>query len=454
VPACQRCISAGRLCEGYDPSNIATLKPDVHGSPAPWFLTPSSIPKSSPNERAAFQAFRDRCGKISTGILGNGPLHDYILQTAHSESVVWHSIVALEAAQKQEHALAFQQYSRAVREIREKVSTLRETSDAFVVLLTCLLLIPFELMHEGYDQAKTHTYGAFRIIQQLRRGCLCGSRELPQPVIEAFERLDVADSLFKPKRTELYGAPHRPMVQNLGAGTSFGNVADVGPVMAVCMAFVRELRYAHLNPDTSTPPNCRQEFESIVAGLFVALENWSKAMEALEVRLTDPADHQRLRVYRMYYHYCYIRAKTLEVPLSSEMIWDDYLPQFDAAVKLARDFLDTAEAGERQLAYPFFSLHIGIIPPLYLIATKCRDPRIRHEALDLLQRCKHREGCWNGPKAFAIVRLMVAAEDEGLEVQCCADVPESRRRCVIEWNANNPEAMPPMPHLPPHVKLA
>ena len=62
---------------------------------------------------------------------------------------------------------------------------------------------------------------------------------------------------------------------------------------------------------------------------------------------------------------------------------------------------------------PTFSLSMGIIPPLYMVSTRCRDPVIRRKAINLLSTCKRGEGIWDSWLSFRIALRMLEIEETG-----------------------------------------
>jgi hypothetical protein len=76
----------------------------------------------------------------------------------------------------------------------------------------------------------------------------------------------------------------------------------------------------------------------------------------------------------------------------TELMYDNYLARFRAAVAGAREALELMERSGNVAA---FSFELGLLPPLYIIIQKCRDPLLRREALGLLRRSPEQEGLWN-----------------------------------------------------------
>ncbi|KAL1839196.1 hypothetical protein VTJ49DRAFT_1785 [Mycothermus thermophilus] len=63
---------------------------------------------------------------------------------------------------------------------------------------------------------------------------------------------------------------------------------------------------------------------------------------------------------------------------------------------------------------PSFSADLGIVPPLYVVATKCRDPRLRRQAIRLLRSSARREGMWDSELTARIAMWIAEVEEEGL----------------------------------------
>ncbi|KAL5630936.1 hypothetical protein BROUX41_000808 [Berkeleyomyces rouxiae] len=61
---------------------------------------------------------------------------------------------------------------------------------------------------------------------------------------------------------------------------------------------------------------------------------------------------------------------------------------------------------------PSFSADLGIVPPLYVVATKCRNPVIRRRAIRLLQSSARREGMWDSQLSARIGDYIAMLEEE------------------------------------------
>jgi hypothetical protein len=101
------------------------------------------------------------------------------------------------------------------------------------------------------------------------------------------------------------------------------------------------------------------------------------------------------------------------VPENSEMIYDSFLPDFRYITRTCAQIIACQDRTQLP-RNTRFSFDIGIIPPLHVTATKCRDPVVRREAIDLMFNSPRQEGMWDGVLSARIGRWIVSCEEEGL----------------------------------------
>ena len=75
------------------------------------------------------------------------------------------------------------------------------------------------------------------------------------------------------------------------------------------------------------------------------------------------------------------------------------------------------ESSSRQrdlpLSKPTFTLGLGILSPLYVASSRCRDPVLRRRALRVLELSKRREGVWDSVLVFRTAARIVQIEEGG-----------------------------------------
>lgn len=113
------------------------------------------------------------------------------------------------------------------------------------------------------------------------------------------------------------------------------------------------------------------------------------------------------------YHKCTVITLS-QIPAPSEMVYDNFLQDFKYITRICAQL--TASQNATQLPQnPRFSFEIGIVPPLHITATKCRDPVVRREAVKLLFANPRQEGMWDGVLSARIGRWLTACEEDELD---------------------------------------
>merc|ERR1712093_81022 len=120
---------------------------------------------------------------------------------------------------------------------------------------------------------------------------------------------------------------------------------------------------------------------------------------------------------------------------TNELSFDIFLPEFQQIVSQASILLETQRAHDlashaqsrSQTTPPHnitspntskggpmmrFAFDIGVIPPLYLVMIKCRDRRLRRQALHLLKEYPRREGVWDTVAVVHLGRWVIGLEEE------------------------------------------
>lgn len=103
-PSCQKCLSTGRQCDGYDthvndttggtlrPTNLS--KTNIEASIG-LIKSPSSIRFGTEKEHQAFQFFRQYTANQLTGFYADDFWNNLVLRATHYEPALHHAVVAL-----------------------------------------------------------------------------------------------------------------------------------------------------------------------------------------------------------------------------------------------------------------------------------------------------------------------------------------------------------------------
>ncbi|KAL2160678.1 hypothetical protein VTH06DRAFT_1366 [Thermothelomyces fergusii] len=198
------------------------------------------------------------------------------------------------------------------------------------------------------------------------------------------------------------------------------------------------------------------------------IEAWSHAFEHILASRTAPSvssqEKAAIAVLKMFQ----IMGKILFLMTfsDSEMHFDGFTPNFKAIVELALEVVGDEErrAAARRCPDPAFCPHqsrcgsdifggheyaarhikpsfsadLGIVPPLYVVATKCRDPLIRRQAIQLLRSSARREGMWDSELAARIGTWIAEVEEEDVRLPdspSCGDAMPTPGSSPVEAHA-------------------
>jgi len=97
---------------------------------------------------------------------------------------------------------------------------------------------------------------------------------------------------------------------------------------------------------------------------------------------------------------------------TSETRFDAFLTEFHAILTLSSSIHAQLISSSKESGLYRFDL--GIIPALYLVGSRCRDRRVRSQAIDLLHSSPYREGIWDSGAVWAISNWLRNIEEESL----------------------------------------
>lgn len=206
-----------------------------------------------------------------------------------------------------------------------------------------------------------------------------------------------------------------------------------------------------------------RDWEQYGAAFVNELTIWASAFGPLFAsRLDDPSLSSRDRKAIATLQMGHINIHVLFVSLFSatEAAFDTFFPQFAAIIELAREVVATDEADAittsrcpitphqchhhrwddppsviqgGYVAYHLkssFTADLGIVPPLFLVATKCREPTLRRQAISLLRSSARREGMWDSELVARIGHWIMDIEESSFPKDLIGQipiVPEDRR---------------------------
>lgn len=443
-PACQKCLSTSRTCDGYEDSRE-------------WVVVapPSSIPVSDGFEddqgRRYFDFFRSQSTFEFSRFFDSGIWGKLVLQAAYSSPAVRHAVIALASSHKEfkyrsmltqwemahpsrECTYGAQQYGKAVRHLLKQLSEKRQQGHA-IALICGLLFIPFEVLRGNNIAALYHLEGCVKILNETRsaiglQGRLptqassaASGNDVEQELLPIFARLDLEATLYMGLRSPNLYLDYPEMSESDYPSPVFLSVLDasncLNSIMNRTHKFTRStgdhFRYGSIG---DVPISVVSEQHTLLS----QLSKWQCAFDSFLSHYQTPLPHhatqEEKQINLLQIHHD-VSTTTLACALhAEELAYDAFNPMFAQIVSLAKTLHNTSSAEpkphqqQQQEKSPpaTFSLETGIIMPLYWTAIKCRDGRIRRQAVALLRTCQQ-EGVWIGEIQAEIAKRVIEIEE-------------------------------------------
>ncbi|OOF95345.1 hypothetical protein ASPCADRAFT_207818 [Aspergillus carbonarius ITEM 5010] len=387
------------------------------------------------------------------------------MQVSQHERPVWHALVALGSLHENFEKMpgfglvragydtfALQEYLKAIRALLGPADSLPPASivnaagtpsgglTVDVCLISCILFVCFEILSSHYVAALSHIQSGMNILGEVSYDLSTGSYHHPFLRPSTVSALEMGNlrRIFIRLRSQVWALTRVGMDQPLmDAMPSEGIFPLEVPECFSSLAEARDLfeyysyvfrhEYSKMGSMETTLPDVDAAFIRTCVSLF---QKWSGALDRFE-KTRGPSlttkEHIGLKILQMHRSR---QAIVFQYHMSGAIDssgWDMYNPTFQEIVSLAASVvelsgedssLSTPQPGpsDRGRYKPSFSLDMGIIDPLYDVATLCRDPLIRRKAVDILRSASRQEGVFNS-YVCAVAAERVIALEEGISLE-------------------------------------
>lgn len=360
--------------------------------------------------------------------------------------------------------VAFHHYSLALKVMY--ASTSQDQATQRTSLMATVLLACFDSFIGDHKQAIVQIQAGLRLLEKLRaerRRAFMPSPEeaVEQDLIQMFTRLaiqaksyDMAFHFPQPfviRLTPPQNNDASPPQSDGGSPVStnqspiprkFSSLIEARLAWdALCEKMLRFTETMFQYTNTTSPmgilPTSLRQYG---LGFSNEIKAWSDAFDDILNSRTAPGKSSQekaaiavLKMFQIMGHILLVMTF-----ITSESGFDEYLPHFKAIVNLAIEVVGDEErraaakrcpdprfcqhmdredifGGHEYTARhikPSFSADLGVVPPLYVVATKCRDPLTRRQAIQLLRSSSRREGMWDS-ELTARIGLFIAEVEEG-----------------------------------------
>lgn len=409
---------------------------------------PTSSPRSgvAMQEQRSFDFFRARTAGQFAGPFSSELWSKLLPRLSHQEEAIRHAIVAIGAlhetaygaANATTHAeYAMRQYGKAISDVMA-LNVSRSDAAADIALISCLLFTAFESMQGHYRSALTHSSAGLKILREQEE---CNRKE-------ALWARDLVKSTFMQLDTQsreigdvsLRPIDHLPWKSKMPE-TSFQSLDQAKEWLEI---YLRDL--AQFLTTLSASLRARpQRIAAILAEHAekkVLYKAWCVACRDLDskyastlVGLPTPVAQGYLiiRIWRTMINI----VLSVDIQLA-ELCWDKFEADFSSVVSMAEHFVrnnavldgspDSSTVGGLPLCKPSMSFSMGFITPLFMTATRCRDPHIRRRACEILRASNRSEAMWSSTLAARIGERVIKLEEATLgSVSSSSQVPLEAR---------------------------
>lgn len=361
-----------------------------------------------------------------------------LFQASTTEPAIRHAMLALGSAHKEEvrrgasssalesndeqSLFTVRQYNRAIDCLKPCFSDSRRIS-LRITLVSCALFIYAEFLRGHYTKGIIHLEHGLTLLPGI--GKSAESRDPSSTLVDGwlitiFTRLLV--------QAKLFGQSLRVSCQSF-LDSSLQRSPDVFRSthharrrleQILLRTFYLQEQSDQLTANGTTTPliDLLNYQNSIQMELQLWLKNYETTMENL------PPTHNALelfayRLLRLYHRLAVILAGTC-LESSSELRFDLYDPSFSDIIshcietyqmRFPNGKRDVRAHHDPEPTSPNSVSDIGWIVPLYFTALKCRNHRIRHQAIKLLESSLHKEGMWSSTLAVLVARQVVEIEE-------------------------------------------
>lgn len=454
-PACHRCTSTGRVCDGYGiwggggngyherTAGPKQCRRDPHNN-APIAISP--LGAVSTEELGYLEWFTRRSAAKLPGLFWSTFWDKLVLRTCLHEPAILHALLALSATHKNEwfhlngsvskkdELFALRQYSKSILHLQPHFSS-KSKESMRVALITCLIFVSLEFLRSHYKTGCSHLESGLKLLLETHAPVNAEAMEndiviliptqtpdsIDTCIFESFARMHVQAELFGqcPRYLKVMLHTVDPEVTT----RNFESVDEARLTLDKLLHGVLLLYYRRRQSclaKRAIPPIAIESQRRAQSALWSWLGAYNRTTHDFKVpmSLRDTLAYKLLRVYH-----------TMAGIIIDTCLWPTLETRFD---NLTYDFASIIEGtGELQklaasidktelpdladeASRPLTSIvDMGGIPPLYFVAIKCRFPNIRRHAIKLIKHFGHKEGIWDSTLAARVAEEVMQIEEQG-----------------------------------------
>ncbi|PKK53928.1 hypothetical protein CI102_1177 [Trichoderma harzianum] len=176
----------------------------------------------------------------------------------------------------------------------------------------------------------------------------------------------------------------------------------------------------------------RPSDQEALGALVNCFGEWCRAFDAFQQKnsqlLAGAANRRALTLLELQKRYLATHLCTVDSRGNDdETVWDEYSSQFNEMLDFAEASMQIYDSEATSNKHPRFHMDTGVIPILFAIITRCRDPFIRRRAIELMTWNPMQEGLWNSALVAKAAQRLMSLEEGTVIVGCSNDIPAAAR---------------------------
>lgn len=310
---------------------------------------------------------------------------------------------------------ALQQYNKAVSHTHKLISdSLNGSREKFIQgLVACILFVCFENLIGDFKMARLHLQHGLKLLAARPVGACPNDYQpgndgendcIPSDIVQVLHRLDLQAMSFADDEAPY---EHSPNQAHGLADTSIRFLSLEHATNCLVHNFKWIFRIATYWEPNPIPA---EELEAARKALL----QWEVNFHHLTVSF-DEYTRKRVEgatnVLHMY-------SKTMAILIATGVFGGEtrnyeYERIFQEIINYGKKVHEGGKAFSTQNGTEIFTFEMGAIFPLFFTAIKCRNGRLRREAVALLKDMKRQEGSWPSVAAASVAEYVIRVEEEG-----------------------------------------
>ena len=427
-----------------------------------------SLPRfSTEKESFCFSFFQERTGPEFSGFFDSSFWSGYLLRACYFHPAVQQAVVALGAVHRRLELgltpeafnycdFALKIHSKALSSLRKALKEVDPASLDLPIVVS-MLFCAFETFQGNYEDASKHMVSGLKILfdRKLQLLSTTSTRTFAvfsrESLLELFSRLEnLANDAFENPANiaSLLPDPENTALPDIPA--QFNSLEEARDVLIKLV----HSRTPFLTRDDRNETALLVSHQDYVAHLFEWNCVYAEFFKRFK-KLMSSSHSKAAMLLRVYREAAYLVILVQPTPCTpdrfiklaedpdldcnstcntyrerQEVIQAHFAKFKSLADSLSeRPYLSTG-IGSQPCSVSSFSVDDGILPPLYLAATKCRSSKVRHQATSLLSRTAKRGEVWGKLGVYAVAERLSAMEEGALSA--CGFVGSQRQTTSMD----------------------